>query len=88
MRGVQRPAENTRDLLNMLGIGIAKLAVREVKPEARSCGTEVTVDPRRAWNEFETILAEREGFEPSVQENLHAGFRILCDLCATREAPP
>ena len=23
-------------------------------------------------------LAEREGFEPSIQENLYAGFRIRC----------
>jgi len=32
-------------------------------------------------------LAEREGFEPSVLENQYAGFRILCDTRATREAP-
>ena len=24
------------------------------------------------------MMAEREGFEPSVQENLYAGFRIRC----------
>ena len=27
---------------------------------------------------FIEALAEREGFEPSVQENLYAGFRIRC----------
>ena len=33
---------------------------------------------RTTWNQFEIVLAEREGFEPSVQENLYAGFRIRC----------
>ena len=30
---------------------------------------------------FIEALAEREGFEPSVQVNLYAGFRIKLNLC-------
>ena len=51
-------AENTRDVLHVPGIGIARLAVRELKPEPRHRGTEVTADPSRELL-TEKMLADR-----------------------------
>ena len=31
---------------------------------------------RSSWNQFEMILAEKEGFEPSIRQKPYTGFRV------------
>jgi hypothetical protein len=51
-------AESTRDVLDVLGSGIAKLTFDETKSERRHRGTEVPTDPRRELL-TEKMLADR-----------------------------
>jgi hypothetical protein len=50
--------ESTRDVLDVLGSGIAKLTVGEATPERRHRGTEVPTEPRRELL-TEKMLADR-----------------------------
>ena len=50
--------ESTRDVLDVLGSGIAKLTVGEATPERRHHGTEVPTEPRRDLL-TEKMLADR-----------------------------
>jgi hypothetical protein len=51
-------AESTRDVLDVLGSGIAKLTFDETKSERRHRGTEVPTEPRRELL-TEKMLADR-----------------------------